>query len=155
MIAAPRQPLRFSRHRHSINPTLVTGLLTEMHATASRWQQDLKQVLLDIQGIYLEGPIVEGWLESQPQSTDPQLVAHIAKQYNSELAARTGYRLCGFDADGRVWSKSCPPDQVPGVSMAIARYQKLRQLLERKSVLEQRLVQLAESLVQIRSRFDD
>ncbi len=150
-----RQTLPFSRHQHGINPTLVTSLLSEMHATASGWQQELKQVLVDIQDIYLEGPIVEGWLESHRQSTDPQLVANVVQQYNSEPAARTGYRLCGWDEDGRVWSKYCPPDQVPSVSMAIARYQKLRQLLERKQVLEQQLSQLAETLIQTRSRMPD
>ena len=40
-----------------------------------------------------------------------------------------------------------PPEQVPSVSMAIARYQQLRQLLERKQKLESRLNQLAETLV--------
>jgi len=150
-----RKPLRFSRHHHSINPALVTSLLAELQTTTQRWQEELKQVLQDIQNVYLEGPIVEGWLESHPQSTDPQLVASIAQQYDSEFASRAGYRLCGFDEDGRVWSKYCPPDQVPGVSMAIARYQKLRQRLERKQAIEQRLHDLAETLIQTRSRFND
>ncbi len=154
--APPRSSLHLSGHRHGLNPALVTSLLTDMQSTAQRWQQELQKILVDLQDLYLEGPIVAGWLESQPQATDPQLVARIAARPVSELASPgSGYRLCGFDAEGRVWSKYCPPDQVPGVSMAIARYQKLRSLLDRKQTLEQRLTELAETLIQIRSRLSD
>jgi hypothetical protein len=65
----------------------------------------------------------------------------------SSQSSSTGYRLCGLDASGTVWTRPCPPDQVASVSMAIARYQKLRQLLGRKQYLETRLSQLAETLV--------
>jgi hypothetical protein len=64
---------------------------------------------------------------------------------------RTGYRLCGLDAAGQTWSRPCPPDQVASVSLAIARYQKLRQLLTRKQDLETRLSQLAETLIVMHS----
>ena len=70
----------------------------------------------------------------------------------SEQTPRTGYRLCGLDASGKVWTRPCPPEQVPMVSMAIARHQKLRQLLGRKQYLETRLSQLAETLVVLHSK---
>jgi hypothetical protein len=69
----------------------------------------------------------------------------------SYKSSRTGYRLCGVDANGKVWSRPCPADQVPAVGMAIARYQKLRQLLGRKQHLETRLSQLAQTLVILHS----
>lgn len=49
--------------------------------------------------------------------------------------------------DGQFWSRPCPPDQVPSVSVAIARYQKIKQLISRKEELETRLSQLSETLV--------
>jgi hypothetical protein len=62
---------------------------------------------------------------------------------------RTGYRLCGLDADGQLWSRPCPSQQVPYVSLAIARYQKLRILLARKQTLESRLNQLIQNLTML------
>jgi hypothetical protein len=46
-----------------------------------------------------------------------------------------GYRLC-VNTDGQKWSWICPLEQLPSVTMAIARYQKLQQLLERKHYFE-------------------
>ncbi|HEY9653359.1 MAG TPA: hypothetical protein V6C95_22050, partial [Coleofasciculaceae cyanobacterium] len=68
---------------------------------------------------------------------------------------RTGYRLCGLDGAGQFWSRPCPADQVPSVSLAIARHQKLRQLLSRKQDLETRLSQLAETLVVMHSHLSN
>jgi hypothetical protein len=65
---------------------------------------------------------------------------------STEEAVRTDYRLCGLDADGQLWSRPCPTQQVPYVSLAIARYQKLRILLGTKQTLENRLNQLIQSL---------
>ena len=63
----------------------------------------------------------------------------------------TDYKLCGVDAVGQVWSRPCPVEQVPSVSIAIARHQRLRQLLGRKQSIENRLSQLAETLVMLHS----
>jgi hypothetical protein len=122
------------------------------------WQRELKQILIQIQNLYLEGPMVDGWLESQeadpvrslPQNARQQIESHYG-QVNYEFP-RSGYRLCGRDDQGRVWSKPCPPHQVAGVSMAIARYHKLRQLLKKKQGLEHRLSSIAETLVLVHSR---
>ncbi len=143
----------FSNHRHGANPGLAMNLLKE------------------IQEHVLEGPIVNGWLESNPQEKEKEteqggkatlrhaevdrLMDYVeeicATSAKASKSARTGYNLCGVDASGKVWSRPCPPDQVPSVSMAIARYQKLRQLLGRKQYLETRLSQLAETLVILHS----
>jgi hypothetical protein len=162
------KPPSFSSHRHAVNPDLAIGLLKEVEAVVLRWQLDLEQTVLEIQALYLEGPIVDGWLESHPVGS-PQVMQPIGTatlrhaeidrlmDYVEEIcrmpqtldpneAPRTGYRLCGLDADGTLWSRPCPPEQVPYVGLAIARYQKLRILLARKQSLENRLNQLIQNL---------
>jgi len=158
----------FSNHRHGANPGLAMNLLNEIEESVVGWEKELQTILRQIQDIYLEGPIVNGWLESNPKETDQGGKATLRHaevdrlmDYVEEICAagakvsyqssRTGYRLCGLDASGKVWTRPCPPDQVPAVSMAIARYQKLRQLLGRKQYLETRLSQLAQTLVILHS----
>ncbi|MHC5728459.1 MAG: hypothetical protein ACYTXY_30970 [Nostoc sp.] len=154
----------FSSHRHGANPALAMNLLQEIQETVAGWQTELQNILKQIQDIYLEGPIVNGWLESNPQESEAGGTATLRHaevdrlmNYVEEICATggkvsyessvSGYRLCGVDDTGKVWSRPCPSDQVPNVSMAIARYQKLRQLLGRKQSLETRLSQLAQTLV--------
>lgn len=157
----------FSNHRHGANPALAMNLLQDIQETVVGWQNELQVIVQKIQDIYLEGPVINGWLESNPQnSPEPQsggtatlrhgevekLMDYVQEicdsgEKLSDQSSRTGYYLCGIDADGKVWSRPCPIDQVPSVSMAIARYQKLRQLFGRKQYLETRLSQLAENLV--------
>ncbi|WP_414625105.1 hypothetical protein [Calothrix sp. CCY 0018] len=155
----------FSSHRNAPNPALASNVLQEIQEIARKWQTELHKILRQIQDLYLQGPIVNGWLEShtiepQPEGTATLRHAEVDRlmDYVEEICAaqeaqpsseskRAGYRLCGLDASGEVWSRPCPPEQVPEVSMAIARYQQLRQYLERKQKLENRLNQLAETLV--------
>jgi hypothetical protein len=158
----------FSSHRHGANPALAMNLLQEIQQSVAGWQTELQNILKQIQDIYLEGPIVNGWLESNPHEPEAGGTAtlrhaevHRLMNYVEEICATggkvsykssiTGYRLCGVDDAGKVWSRPCPADQVPNVSMAIARYQKLRQLLGRKQSLETRLSQLAQTLVVLHS----
>lgn len=158
----------FSSHRHGANPGLAMNLLQEIQEHVAGWQQELQTILQQIQDIYLEGPIVNGWLECNPQELEQGGAATLRHaeverlmDYVEEIctpgvkvsyqSSRTGYRLCGLDTSGKLWSRPCPPDQVPTVSMAIARHQKLRQLLGRKQYLETRLSQLAETLVILHS----
>lgn len=157
----------FSSHRHGANPALAMNILQEIQEHVAGWQTELQTILQQIQEIYLEGPIVNGWLEStvkEPEQGGTATLRHAEVDRlmdyveeictttgKSEKSARTGYRLCGLDAAGKVWSRPCPPEQLPIVSMAIARHQKLRQLLGRKQYLETRLSQLAETLVVLHS----
>jgi hypothetical protein len=160
------KPVSFSEHRHAANPALAITLLQEIQEIVSRWQNELQNTVRQIQDIYLEGPIIDGWLESHPresqegeatvrQANGDRLMDYVQEELNQPDAkvtcetprAGTGYRLCGLDTDGQFWSRPCPPDQVPSVSLAIARHQKIRQLLNRKQVLETRLTQLAETLI--------
>ncbi|NJR38299.1 MAG: hypothetical protein HC781_04930 [Leptolyngbyaceae cyanobacterium CSU_1_4] len=182
-----------SHHRHATNPNLAISLLKDIETTVVAWQLELEQIILQIQAVYADGPIVEGWLESQASQVQPQpsasseatatlrhgevdrLMDYVEAICNSNLGSQsqgsqaqvaqsqgsqsqgqasvrtpedscTAYRLCGLDADGRLWSRSCPTPQVPYVSLAIARYQKLRILLGQKQTLENRLNQLIQSL---------
>ena len=158
----------FSNHRHAANPALAMTLLQDIQEIVSGWHNELQTIVRQIQDIYMEGPIVDGWLESHPrESKDAQgavrpatvdrLMDYVPENLNQPDAKvtcespRTGYRLCGLDENGQFWSRPCPPDQVPSISLAIARHQKLRQLLSRKQDLEVRLSQLAETLVVMHS----
>ncbi|MEA5505271.1 hypothetical protein VB735_19580 [Halotia wernerae UHCC 0503] len=158
----------FSSHRHGANPALAMNILQEIQEHVAGWQTELQTILQQIQDIYLEGPIVNGWLESNSQESEQGGTATLRHaevdrlmDYVEEIcttsgkvsyqSSGTGYRLCGLDTSGKVWSRPCPPEQLPTVSLAIARHQKLRQLLGRKQHLESHLSQLAETLVVLHS----
>ncbi|AOX02526.1 hypothetical protein BJP34_26535 [Moorena producens PAL-8-15-08-1] len=162
---------KLGNHRHGANPALAMNLLQDIEGIVLGWQQELHKILRQIQDLYLEGPIVDGWLESQASQPQDAIgtvrlangdrmmdyVDEAVEQSNTNVtyqSPRTGYRLCGLDEQGQSWSRFCPADQVPSVSMAIARYQKLRQLLIRKKYLEDRLSQLAETLTVMHSQLN-
>lgn len=173
------KPVSVSHHRHATNPNLAMSLLKDIETTVLAWQLELEQIILQIQAVYADGPIVEGWLESQANPVQPHSIASAAsvatlrhgdvdrlmdyveaicspnqvpqnqaqnQAQTSKESSSTAYRLCGLDADGQLWSRPCPTPQVPYVSLAIARYQKLRILLSQKQTLENRLNQLIQSL---------
>ena len=107
----------------------------------------LREVVRQVEDLYLEGPIVDGWLESYPGTSEPRIVTlsnESTNVYRFEKGIaceplRPNYRLCGLNASGQKWSHPCPLEQLPSVSMAIGRYQRLLQLLEYKQYLETRL----------------
>ncbi|MBV8883039.1 MAG: hypothetical protein JO235_03430 [Chroococcidiopsidaceae cyanobacterium CP_BM_RX_35] len=108
----------FSAQKHNTD----LNLSFELPSSVAACQTELQRIVQQIQSLYLEGPIVDGWLESDPSES-----------------IRPGYRLCGLDEAGNMWSHPCPPEQLPSVSIAIARYQQLLQLLKRKQQIETRL----------------
>lgn len=63
----------------------------------------------------------------------------------------TEYRLCSLDENGQVRSQPCPPEQMGVVSIAIARHQKFKQLLEQKAVVDAKLQQAVDQLTVVRS----
>lgn len=155
----------FSRHRHDANPALAVKVLQDIQLAVEAWHHDLRQTVQRIQELYMEGPIVDGWLETvgdaaplnQASDLDAAVLRHGDPQalsgYVERLCqaadapppsppggvARAGYRLCSLDADGRVQYFPCPPEQLSTISLAIARHQKLRQLLDHKQFLEAKL----------------
>jgi len=169
----------FTSHRNAPNPALAMSLLKELQTTVAGWQGELRQVLRQIQDLYLEGPIVDGWLESYAQNNEATPAFHRADascladyiekmrnvplgqphpeplsslSLNADIKAlddAAGYRLCGLNQDGQLWFRHCPAAQLPAVSLAIARYQRLRHLLARKQSLEINLSKLAETLVMV------
>jgi hypothetical protein len=155
----------FSRHRHDANPALAVKVLQDIQLAVEAWHQDLRQTVQSIQDLYMEGPIVDGWLEAvedHPDPTaeldaallrhgDPQALSGYVERLCQSLEnptpppgggnalGRAGYRLCSLDSDGRVQHFPCPPEQLSTISLAIARHQKLRQLLDHKRFLEAKL----------------
>jgi len=126
--------VQLNSHRHSHNPLFPLSLLQDIASIVEDWQAQLEHLHEQVQGVYLDGPIVDGWLEAE--ATLDGVIQ--------------GYRLCGLDDQGQMWVRPCPPDQLPGVSTAIARYQHLRQLLAQKQSLEMRFQQLGETLAMVR-----
>jgi hypothetical protein len=166
----------FSRHRHDANPALALKVLQDIQLAVDAWHTDLKQTVQAIQALYMEGPIVDGWLEAvdsagqqAPQAVldaallrhaDPQQLSNYVEQLCESLESGgqapaspaaearpdASYRLCSLDADGQLQSMPCPPEQLYTVSLAIARHQKLRQLIDHKQYLEARLKRAVETL---------
>jgi hypothetical protein len=162
-----------SPHRNAPNPALASSLLQDMLTIVTTWQQEHATIVQTIQTTYSEGAILDGWLESlgTPSQDDKtqafrhadisQLVSFVEKLQTGKIqpqdihAVPSNYRLCGINPDGQLWSYPCPPDQVPAVSMAIARHHKLRQLRIRQADLETRLTHFSEDLVRLHSQLKD
>ncbi|MDY6785965.1 MAG: hypothetical protein SW833_26035 [Cyanobacteriota bacterium] len=164
----PKLPLTLEGESPTVDPASSLDILHEIGDILTRWQQELEQVSLEIQVVYEEGPLIEGWLESGDESEPPNFTApskaerdglmSYIEAFSDERVSyqtpRPGYRLYGIDDSGRVWSQDCPDDQVVDVSLAIARYQKLQQLLARKHNLQTRLDGIAETLWMMRATLD-
>lgn len=153
-----------SDRRHASTPEFCMDLLQEIQQLLTNWQQELQKLHLQVEELYREGPMIDGWLESQYRQSRSdcsvtslrhadidELMAYIEQLSLEEDSLGDGrevtYQLCGLDESGKLWSKPCPVEQIPSVSIAIARYQKVRQLLKRKQSLERKITQLAEGLI--------
>jgi hypothetical protein len=66
----------------------------------------------------------------------------------SDTAAQ--YQLCSLKEDGSICAQLCPPEQMALVSTAIARYQKFKQLVSQKQVIEAKLQQAVDLLSGVR-----
>jgi hypothetical protein len=170
----------FSSHRHDANPALALKVLQDIQIAVDAWHSDLKQTVQQIQDLYMEGPIVDGWLEVAEEGkmpnadlsaamlrhADPQELSgyvdqlYQALEHGSEQDASSNrqgspsYRLCSLDSDGRLNCIPCPSEQLSTISLAIARHQRLRQLLDQKQYLEARLKRTVEVLTHSRDVLD-
>lgn len=169
----------FSRHRHDANPALALKVLQDIQIAVDAWHGDLKQTVQNIQELYMEGPIVDGWLEVVEDSghpnrdlnaamlrhADPQDLSGYVDQLCQSLdhpdetisalqQEAPSYRLCSLDSDGRLNCIPCPPEQLSTISLAIARHQRLRQLLDQKHYLEARLKRTVDVLTHSRDTLD-
>lgn len=164
-------------HRHDANPALALKVLQDIHLAVDSWHQELRQIINQIQELYLEGPIVEGWLEAvpdggsgpAPEANDSALLRHADPQqlqaYVNQRWGQTApgqslnpepprYNLCRLDSDGRMQCQPCPPDQLSHITLAVARHQRLRQYLSQKHYLEARLKRAVEVLGRVRQELD-
>ncbi|MDJ1181994.1 hypothetical protein [Roseofilum casamattae] len=147
----PRFPknkaLRFTRHHNRAYPDRVADLLVSIGERSQQWQEQLAIVHQQIEILYNQGPILEAWLESTPKGRSVNRAG--AEPLSSS------YRLCGLDEQGNAWSRPCPPEEIAAASLAIHRYQQLRQFLNQKHMLEARLSQLAQSLMLLETQMAD
>lgn len=132
----------------SVEPSPVVETKVERSPSA---KISIEQVLQQIQALYHEGPIVDGWIDSSPSALEPDdMVEEIVFERpdlsttdsSSDLdlsLSLTSYRVCGTDASGEQWSYPCPVDQLLELSVAIARYHKIQELLAQKRQLEAQL----------------
>ncbi|PZV13348.1 MAG: hypothetical protein DCF22_10870 [Leptolyngbya sp.] len=118
-----------------VNSALAISLLQEMQTTVGGWQAVLQTIAQQAEAIYAEGPLIDGWLETEENSG--------------------GYRLCGISEAGQPWGRHCPAEQMPDVSLAIARYQRFQQALNRKRKLESRLTHVTEALIELHGQVLD
>ncbi|MBE9061887.1 hypothetical protein [cf. Phormidesmis sp. LEGE 11477] len=65
--------------------------------------------------------------------------------------ATATYRLCHMNGSGQVISQPCPSEQMGTVSMAIARYHKFRQLMNKKQAIEAKLQRAVDGLTGTRT----
>lgn len=70
---------------------------------------------------------------------------------SSTPSSSTQYRLCSLDEDGRIQSQPCPAEQMGAVSLAIARYQKFKQLLSQKQAIDKKLQKAVDQLTGVRA----
>lgn len=150
---------KFTSHRNGSNPMLPLNLLQDIGKEVVQWQTQLKRVHDGIQALYGEGPIVNAWLESAAgvKAEAAELKAAGLKAAGLKASESEGgpglmgqYHVCGLDKNGQVWRKVCPAEQLPLVTVAIARHQKLRQLLTQKKSLDDRLQRLSKALTMLR-----
>ncbi len=179
MLPRRKRP-NFSSHRHDANPALALKVLQDIQVAVDSWHRELKQTIQHIQELYMEGPIVDGWLEVVEDPTGPshnlsaamlrhadpqELSGYVDHLYESlggqqqdpspdQSESNPNYRLCSLDSDGRLNSIPCPPEQLSTISLAIARHQRLRQFLDQKQYLEARLKRTVEVLTQSRNALD-
>lgn len=127
-------------------------ILYEIATIINNWQNELTDILAIIPQIYAEGPMIDGWLESD---TGEVQIGDAKLRYIHELNNPTNiinhYRVCGVDEHGNMWTYPCPDHEIQAVRIAIARYQKMCQLLERKQYLQTRLNQITQTLTVIHS----
>ncbi|MEM7065603.1 MAG: hypothetical protein AAF572_20860 [Cyanobacteria bacterium P01_B01_bin.77] len=73
------------------------------------------------------------------KSSIPAPIHNAAANNNGGKHSGQSYYLCQLDSSGQIQAELCPPDQVPVLSMAIARYRRLNQLIQQKQVIETKL----------------
>jgi hypothetical protein len=152
---------KFSHLRQDANPILAAHMLQEIYKMVTQWQQELEQIDLDRVNIAASGPILAAWLESRTfnrsatgQSIPTPYVTVDAIDLEI-VDPQAGYRLCGLDEYGKLWTRPCSMAEILSVSQAIARYQQLKDFATRQQQIEQHIRQVLEDLVHLRLKLED
>jgi hypothetical protein len=159
-LAAVQIP-KFSGLRQDANPILAAHMLQEMYKMVMDWQQELQEIETRSFNVTVTGPVLAGWIESRSfkrGSTGEAIPTPYVTVDPIELTdvdPQAGYRLCGLDEDGKLWTRPCPMTEILIVSRSIARYQQLKDLTDRKQQLEQYIRQVLEDLVHLRLKLED
>jgi hypothetical protein len=152
---------KFSHLRQDANPILAAHMLQEIYKLVTQWQQELEQLDRDRVKITASGPILAAWLESRTfkrSATGQAIPTPYITVDAIGLATvdpQAGYRLCGLDEDGQLWTRACLMTEILSVSQAIARYQQLKDLADRQQQVEQYIRQVLEDLVHLRLKLED
>jgi hypothetical protein len=152
---------KFSNLRQDANPILAAHMLQEMYKMVTQWQQELQEIEQHSLTITASGPILAAWLESRtfkPGSTGEEIPTPYITVDVIGLTAvdpQAGYRLCGLDEYGKLLMRPCVMAEILSVSQAIARYQQLKDLADRKLQVEQYIRQVLEDLVHLRMKLEN
>ncbi len=126
-----------NRTRSGSNPASKKNSLPD-YTDAGTCRAEIQKIAAQIKHLYLEGPIVDGWLESQQytppknmmqrgDSAEPKM-DYVQEVLNFEQgkvtceSPRAGYLLCGLDAAGKKWSRPCPLEQLPQFVLNLLSY---------------------------------
>jgi hypothetical protein len=136
-------------------------MLQEIYKMVTQWQQELEQIDLDRVNIAASGPILAAWLESRTfnrSATGQSISTPYVTVDTIDLEIvdpQAGYRLCGLDEYGKLWTRPCSMAEILSVSQAIARYQQLKDFAARQQQIEQHIRQVLEDLVHLRLKLED
>jgi hypothetical protein len=157
----PVQIPKFSGLRQDANPILAAHMLQEMYKMVTEWQQELEEIETKSLNVTASGPVLAAWLESRTfkhGSTGAEIPTPYVTVDAIDLTdvdPQAGYRLCGLDEDGKLWTRPCPMAEILIVSRSIVRYQQLKNLNDRKQQIEQYIRQVLEDLVHLRLKLQD
>jgi hypothetical protein len=158
---APIEIPKFSKVRQDANPILAIHMLKEIHTMVTGWQRELQEIAQASLSITTSGTVLAAWLESRTFKRGSNGEA-IPTPYETVDATdvetidpQAGYRLCGLDEYGNLWTRPCQMSEILIVSRSIARYQQLKDLTDRKQKVEQCIRQVLEDLVHLRLKLQD
>ena len=152
---------KFSSLRQDANPILAVHMIQEMYKMVTEWQQELQEIDRQRNEITASGPILAAWLESRTFKSN-RMGKAIPTPYTTidvigftEMDPLAGYRLCGLDEYGELWTRPCSMEEILSVCQAIARYQQLKDLTNRQRKIELHIRQILEDLVHLRMKIAD
>ena len=107
---------------------------------------DLMNYLSALESSMLEGGTSVDSGDPMAKTSEPGPV-----ESSGQNNGRSQYYLCRLTSTGQIEAEPCPPDQVPVLSMAIARYRRLNQLMKQKQTLETKLQAVVDILEDVQT----